>query len=114
MSFKQLFDQAVKNQTYETLNIIIKEWKEENDTLIGRLKKIDEFVGEFVDNPCKCYVFETDNGVESCVLGTVSDKILNAQENIGKVFAITFRGKNRSKKGVEYNDFQILRIKEGK
>jgi hypothetical protein len=114
MNYKEMFDKAISAQKAVVMNVAIHEWKEEGEALIGRLTKFEEFEGGEYDKKCQVYTFETDNGKESCVLGSVGDKILAADANVGKIFAITFNGKRTTKKGKECNDFQILMIPEGK
>lgn len=110
MSYQELYEQAITSNTVEVLDINIKEFTEEDNILIGKLLKIDTIPPKEGKLPCKNYVFDTDNGKESCILGPVIDKILNTQSNIGQVFAIHYLGEKTSGKGTSFKDYSIIKL----
>ena len=109
-NYKEQFEAAVKRGQTEELVTAIKKWESEGDSLIGRLEAITEFTSSDYETPCKCYTFSTDEGLVTCVLGAVGDKVLNNDNNLGSVFAIIFKGQGETTKGQRYNVFSIQRV----
>jgi len=88
-------------------------WDEEGKVLIGKLlkvRKVDskELGGTFEGHVNK-YLFDTDEGLVSCVCGTSVDKLIDGNEDnfIGQVMAIEFQGKRQLSQGREFNVFRV-------
>lgn len=94
----------------EELTCSIKKWESAGDYLIGKLVKIIDFDGGGFDNKCKQYVFKTEEGYKSCILGSISDKFMDDSEKVNQFFAITYKGKIDLDKGRSMNEFSIVDV----
>lgn len=88
-------------------------WDEEGKVLIGRLLKVRKVdskeLGGTFEGQVNKYLFDTDEGLVSCVCGTSVDKLIDGNEDnfIGQVMAIEFQGKRQLSQGREFNVFRV-------
>lgn len=94
----------------DNLVTMIQTWKEEGQYIIGRLKSIDKFEGGNFDSECKQYLFETDDGLVSTVMGAAVDKQLEKCDVIGDILFVEYQGKIALDDGRHVNKFVILNI----
>lgn len=88
-------------------------WDEEGKVLIGKLLKVRKVdskeLGGTFEGQVNKYLFDTDEGLVSCVCGTSVDKLIDGNEDnfIGQVIAIEFQGKRQLSQGREFNVFRV-------
>jgi len=107
MNYSKAYQEAQRKgqTTKETIEIF--NFSEEDNLVVGKFlgseaRPSEEFGGEYY-----VHTFDTDNGPISIAPGVIVDKVLLQDEMKGKVFAITFLGKEESKKGKHFNNFKV-------
>lgn len=94
----------------EPLNVDIHSWKEEGDWIAGQLKEINDFKEGNFDNTCMQYIFKTDDGLVSCVLGQAVDKQVKDKMKIDNFYYIKFKGKLSLDDGRSVNRFSVVDV----
>jgi len=69
------------------------------DSLIGAFLYQESVVPNAEMGPCQRYVFQTEEGTTSCLLGQATDKQLEGKLAEGDLVTITFHGKQQIKGG---------------
>lgn len=113
MGYNELANQAHKEGHVSQLTTEIKSFKNPDDSLIGKLLEINEFTGGKFEKSCKQYLFETDDGLVTCLLGGATDKQLEKQDLIDKVLIIIFKGQAELEDGRKVNKFDISVVFDG-
>jgi len=109
MSYADQLKKAQEKGTLHQLSQNIKQWNQAGDFLLGALIEISEFEDSEYDQPCNKYLFETDDGMVSTVLGAITDKLIN-DDFLNKVLFVMFEGKKESRSGRQYNKFLISEV----
>jgi len=112
MNYREMLDNARKNETAEDIAAQIFQFAEEGDCLVGKLIGVDVFESQMYDTNCMRYVFDTDDGVVSCVLGKATDDRISARLKVGQVLALTYQGKAKTSRGNMVNQFTCELIKD--
>ena len=111
-TYKEMLDSAVSKVTAVELTVDIVKFEDEGQFIVGRMMGFAVFTESEYNEKCMKYTFDTDHGNVSCVLGAKRDEILALDDNIGKIFCITFQGKGKTKKDTDFNKFSVLKIPE--
>jgi hypothetical protein len=113
MSYKEQFEAARKAGNVEGLMAATYKWIE-GDTLIGR------YLGRtFIESSREGmpgffrYTFETDEGTVECVMSGSFDEKAESLLDVGKVYAVTYKGKIDISGGHTFKSFSVSRIAEG-
>ena len=114
MSYAEQVAKAKKEGSMKQITVEIMSFKNANDTLIGRLQEVSDFTGGKFEKACKQYLFETDSGLVTCLLGGATDKQLEDKELTGKILMIIFKGQDEIEGGRKVNKFDISIISESK
>ena len=94
----------------ESLTFNIKKWDVAGEVLLGKLLSVEDFTGSKFETTCKSYLFDTDDGKISTILGAASDKQLEGKDLIGHVIYIVFLGQIDLEGGKRCNHFKIVDI----
>lgn len=112
ITYEQAFKAARSKGETQQVSYDITKWEREGEVLIGKLLKVEkksskELGGKY-DGEVNVYLFDTDEGLVSCVCGTTVDRIMgDGQDFIGRVCAIEFQGKRQLEGGREFNRFRV-------
>lgn len=110
MNYQEAYDAAKKAGKTESLATQIYRFEEVGDSLVGKVLRFDTFTGQFEDAQCIKYTLDTDGGLVSCILGAATDEQLGDRLKVGMVVAITYRGKAKTAKGFNVNQFEVVVI----
>lgn len=105
MSYADQYKTAQAAHTTRQLTPVFIKWEEEGQTVIGRflsrsIVKSRSSGGEYSD-----YVFDTDDGAVHFACGNQFDEKTGNILAVGKVYAITYKGKRDIGKGRRVNEF---------
>ncbi len=107
MGYQDLANESHKNGFTKQITTEIVSFKNPEDSLIGKLLEISDFTGGKFDTSCKQYLFDTDTGLKTCLLGGATDKQLEKQDLKDKVLIIVFKGQDEIEGGRKVNKFDI-------
>jgi hypothetical protein len=107
MSFAEDYKRAKERGKVEQATTQIFQFDEENRTLIGKLKDVTEFKEGKFETEVNKYIFQTDSGLVSTVLGAATDKQITGKVSPGQNLAITWKGKKPIGNGQTVNVFEI-------
>lgn len=107
MKYNDIIPQAENDDYGKPLSVDIKTWKEVGDSIIGELVEIKPFEGGDFETKCNQYLFKTDDGLASCILGSSMDKIFEVEDYVGRILYIKYKGKLELEDGRRCNKFQI-------
>jgi hypothetical protein len=103
--------EAVKNgEAGELLTFNIKKWDESGDFIIGKVVKIEDFQGSKFETICKSYLFDTDQGLISTILGASSDKQLESMDLTNHILYVEYLGQIDLEGGKRCNRFKIVDV----
>jgi len=94
----------------EPVSVDIHTWETDGTTIIGELKDITDFEGGEFEQKCKRYIFKTDKGLISTILGASIDKQIQPEKYIGRVLCVTFNGQISLKDGRRCNRFTVVDV----
>lgn len=112
-TYEQQYKEAKTKGQTQQVSYNISSWDEEGKVLIGRLLKIRKVsskeLGGTFEGEVNKYLFDTDEGLISCICGATVDKLIDGQEDkfINQVMAIEFQGKRQLSQGREVNVFRV-------
>lgn len=108
MSFEEKFKKAREDKKVRDMSFNIFQFNKPGDMLIGELVGFEDFKNP--KNPnlgvCKSYKFMTDNGPQSCVLGSAADKVMQ-DVRVGDLCQITYIDTLDLGDGRSVNRYQI-------
>lgn len=113
LSYEQKYKQSKEKGNTLQVSYNISSWDEEGKVLIGKLIKLRKVsskeLGGTFEGEVNKYLFDTDEGLVSCICGASVDKLIDGQEDrfIGQVMAIEFQGKRQLSQGRECNIFRV-------
>ena len=109
MTFSEKFKKAQEAKKVRDVSFNIFQFKNPGDTLIGELIGFEDFKNP--KNPnlgvCQSYKFMTDDGPQSCVLGSAADKVLAETVKVGDLCRITYIDTLDLGDGRSVNRYQI-------
>src|SRR4030042_6012415 len=105
MNYESILEEFEGEIIGEPISIDIKSWKDDGDHLIGELLEIKDFEGGNFETTCKQYLFKTDEGLITTILGGSMEKIFAESDYIGKVLYIKYKGKIELEDGKRCNRF---------
>lgn len=107
MSYTEQVAKAEKQGRYKTLSMDIVQFTEAGQQLVGKLIEVTNFEGGKFDNDCKKYLFDTDEGPKSCILGASVDKQLDGLNLINHLIVVKYGGKKEIGGGKQVNIFDV-------
>lgn len=110
MNYKEAIEGKNVNDIGENLTYNIKKWENAGDFILGRLLKVEDFQGSKFSTNCKSYLFDTDEGKVSTILGASSDKQLSGKDIIGSVLYVEYKGQIDLEGGKRCNHFMIVDV----
>lgn len=108
MSYEQFLAGNDPNECGDPVSIDIHTWSRDGERLIGELREISDFTGGSFEQKCKRYLFATDNGLVTTILGASIDKQIQPEKYIGRVLCITYKGKITLDDGRSCNRFTVV------
>lgn len=109
-SYKQMYDQAVKDKAVKQLTPEYMEWKKPDDQIIGAFVSKGVVESKAGGGQYFQYVFETDKGHVKFHLGRSTDNDIGASMVPGMVYCITFLGKEEISGGRRVNKFNVEEV----
>ena len=87
-------------------------WKpaKSGDSLVGLLVAIDEAHSEAFSSDFRVYKFRTDDDLVSFVPGKATDAEVGAFMEVGQVYEITIKGKEKTSQGFMKNVYEVFHI----
>jgi len=112
MKYEDFLTQNDPNEAGEPVSIDIHTWETDGTRIIGELKDIQPFEGGEFEQKCNRYIFKTDKGLISTILGSSVDRQIQPEKYIGKVLCITYNGQISLKDGRRCNRFTVVDVTE--
>ncbi|GAI97003.1 unnamed protein product [marine sediment metagenome] len=112
-TYEQRFKAAKETGHARQVSYSITSWEEEGKVLIGRLLKVKKVsskdIGGTFEGEVNKYLFDTDEGLVSCICGSAVDRVIDGQEArfLNQIMALEYQGKRQLSQGREFNDFRI-------
>lgn len=108
-----IFEELSKKQ--QPKDLIVEFWSpDEGDELVGHLVAIEVVQNDKVQEPCNRYVFDTDEGMRSVLMGAASDKQLEGRIEIGKLTYVKYEGKREIDNGAkQVNIWKVIQVEGG-
>lgn len=110
MRFEDLMNVPNLEEHGEYVSIDIHTWKTDGETFIGELKEVSDFEGGNFEKKCKKYLFKTDRGLKTTILGASVDTQIDPDKYIGHVLLITYRGQIQLDNGRSCNRFTVVDV----
>ena len=110
MNYKQLYDQAVKADKLERLDVKFIRLEEIGDTLIGRLLSTEMVQSQTNPGQFRVYMFDTDDGIIKVSFGASVDTNVYPLMKIGDIYRIEYTGKLDIGHGHTMNTYDIRKI----
>ena len=92
-TYAQMFQEANDAHQTEELTVSFKTFAAEGDMLIGRFLYSEKVQVKEDMEPVNRYVFDTDEGMQSALLGGAADRQFGDKFQTDEVYMIQFRGK---------------------
>jgi len=109
-TYKQMYEQAVKDKAVKQLTPVYMEWKKPNDQVIGAFISRGVVESSGGGGQYYQYVFETDKGHVKFHMGRATDNDVGTSLVQGVVYCITFLGKEEISGGRRVNKFNVEEI----
>lgn len=110
MNYAEFLESNKGKSIGEPVSVDIHTWERDGDVLIGLLKSVDDFEGGNFEQKCKRYLFSTDDGLKSTILGASVDKQIDPERYIGRILMVTFKGKIQLDDGRQCNRFTVVDV----
>lgn len=110
MSYKSMFDESNKAKTGRTLSAKYVTFEKAGDQIIGKLVGRNKVASQQAAGTYNQYLFETDEGLVKCALGTATDNEAGAMMGKDGVYSVTFKGKEDIGRGRKINKFDIIEL----
>jgi len=110
MKYEEFLTSNDPNDAGEPVSIDIHTWEKDGTRIIGELKDVQPFEGGEFEQKCMRYIFKTDKGLISTILGSSVDKQIPPDKYIGRVLCITFNGQISLKDGRRCNRFTVVDV----
>jgi len=107
MKYTERYEKAKKSGKAQEITSTIWKAVEIGDRLVGKIIEIKDITFEDTKTTCKEYILDTDDGVQSIVLGTSYDRNLEHKMKIGAEVAITWGGKRDLDGGRTFNIWKV-------
>ncbi len=113
LSYEKKYKQSKEKGLTQQVSYNISSWEEEGKVLFGKLLKIRKVsskeLGGTFEGEVNKYLFDTDEGLVSCICGASVDNMIDGQEDrfIGQIMAIEYQGKRQLSQGRECNMFRV-------
>lgn len=110
--YRKQYNQAVADKTARSLTAKFVEWKDVDQQIVGKLLAKNIVKGSVGGVPYNQYLFDTDEGLVKCALGSATDAEAGQLMQIGGIYSITFGGQEKLKGGHKINRFEVLELGE--
>jgi hypothetical protein len=110
MSYKSMAELAKQNRTARDLMPAFFQFKQEDDTIIGRFVSRSTITSKKNAGTYADYVFDTDDGRVHFACGDQFDKKCGDELKAGGVYQIIFKGKQAVGGGRTVNQFTVYEI----
>lgn len=111
MGYKELYENASKQGKLEDVSSRFVKFEKEGDCVIGQLLQYRRVQKSENDNGFYRYMFDTDKGRVSIILGASMDDVLPFPENVGKIFIVKYDGQEKLPNGHPMNTYTVQEIK---
>ena len=110
LSYKEMYDKAVKGKTARQLTPVYLEWKKPEQQMIGAFISRGEVSSSTGGGSYFQYVFETDKGNVKFHMGTNADNDVGAVFVPGVIYSIIYMGKEEISTTRRVNKFIVEEI----
>jgi len=87
-------------------------WEKEGQEVQGVVQSISELTNGKFESSCKRYTLLTSEGLQTVLLGAVTDEKLEGCDLIGREIKIIYKGRLRLEGGRSMNNFEINDLTE--
>jgi len=110
MKYEEFLTNIDPSDAGEPVSIDIHTWESDGTRIIGELKDVQTFEGGEFEQKCMRYIFKTDKGLISTILGAAVDKQIPPEKYLGHVLCITYNGQISLKDGRRCNRFTVVDV----
>jgi len=110
MGYEDMAKEAAEQKTVRELTPDFFQFKEEEDTVVGRFLSKSEVVSSTNKGTYNEYLFDTDDGTVHFHCGAQFDEKVGVVLVTGKIYRITFKGKRDIGAGRRVNNFTVEEI----
>ena len=110
MSYKDLFKEKTDSGSSRLLSSEYIKFDKKGVQIIGRLLGMNEVSGHLGGKSYKQYLFDTDDGLVKCALGSATDAEAGALMSLGGIYSVVYDGQEKLKGGRSINRFTITEL----
>lgn len=110
MGYKEQFEAAKKEGTIKQLSAQFIEWKEKEQSVVGRLVARVAVSSTLSAGQYNHYLFETDEGLVKFALGRATDNEAGQLMGKGGIYSVVYQGQEKISGGRKINRFEITEI----
>lgn len=110
MGYKEQAKAAEKQGAVRNMTPRFLELRHENDQVVGKFLSVSTIPAKDNKPPYNSYVFDTDDGLAKFSMGSNADAEFGASMTVGKVYSITFLGKDKLEGGRTVNKWSVFEI----
>lgn len=105
--YEAAYKAAQEKDTVARLDLKMVQWGDPGSVLIGEFVSQEDMTSEKFEGTVQRYVFKTDAGLMSCLLGSATDKQIEGRMQPGDLMRIEFEGQKDIGSGKTVNLFKI-------
>lgn len=109
--YEDIYKTAARENEGVALTVPTYDWQSEGQLMVGKLVGIKTIKSAVGDGSYNWYTLETDDGLVQTSLGAVADSVIT-EGHIGRVLALTYKGKKNLDGGRTLNQYEILDLGE--
>lgn len=106
-TYEDQFNASKKEGQAASLNVRIQQWTKPGLKVIGKLIRVAPLAKSAYDVEVQTYLFQTDEGLVSCVLGAAMDKEVGDRLVVGNLYYVEYQGKRDIGQGRKVNLFDV-------
>ena len=110
MNYKEMIEQARINKELTQLTAAYVKFDKPGVNVTGLLMGKNPVAGGLSDKSYNQYLFDTDDGLVKCALGSANDGEAGVLMEVGQVYSITFTGQEALAGGRRVNCFDVFAI----
>jgi len=110
MKYAEMIDEAKESKQLKPLTATYIKFDKVGIKIVGLLMGKNEVQGRLSEKTYTQYLFDTDDGLVKCALGSASDGEAGTLMQIGGIYSITFLGTEAMGGGRRVNKFEVVGI----
>ncbi len=110
MKYQEMMEEAEGNKQLRQLTAEYVKFDNAGTKVVGMLMGKNEVQGRLSDKSYTQYLFDTDDGLIKCALGSANDGEAGTLMQVGGIYSITFLGTESMGGGRRVNQFEVVGI----